>query len=93
MLEKGQIIPLKYKDRSFRAIVIAPDGIGYNKPTIGLGYRAMSRHTDVPLTTLVKRVVELTGEEEGEQTAGRVLRLPSGSEISVVEIKGNDNNA
>lgn len=95
MLETGQIIPLKYKSREFRAIVIDPDGLGYNKPTIGLGYRAMSRHTDVPLTTLVKRVIKLSGEEDeelAEQPAGRVLRLPSGSEFTVIEIKGKDNN-
>ncbi|MEL6353269.1 MAG: hypothetical protein AAFR58_16170 [Cyanobacteria bacterium J06627_28] len=95
MLETGQIIPIKYKDREFRAIIIDPDGLGYNKPTIGLGYRAMSRHTDVPLTTLVKRVIKLTGEEgeeEAMQPTGRVLRLPSGSEFKVIEVQGNDNN-
>ncbi|MEO0770041.1 MAG: hypothetical protein AAFY72_11525 [Cyanobacteria bacterium J06649_4] len=92
MLEAGQIIPIKFRDREFRAIVIDPDGLGYNRPTIGLGYRSMSRHTDVPLTTLVKRVVELTGEEEGSEESGRVLKLPSGSQFKVIQILGKDNN-
>lgn len=92
MLQTGQIIPIKFKDREFRAVVIDPDGLGYNRPTIGLGYRAMSRHTDVPLTTLVKRVIELTGEEGETDESGKFLRLPSGKRFKVVEIHGNDNN-
>lgn len=93
MLEVGQIIPIKFKDREFRAIIIDPDGLGHNRPTIGLGYRAMSRHTDVPLTTLVKRVIELTDEtgETGEANAtGKFLKLPSGKLFKVIEILGND---
>lgn len=92
MLEAGQIIPIKFRDREFRAIIIDPDGLGYNRPTIGLGYRSMSRHTDVPLTTLVKRVIELTDEEEGSETSGKFLKLPSGKLFKVTEILGNDNN-
>jgi hypothetical protein len=92
MLEAGQIIPIKFKDREFRAIIIDPDGLGHNRPTIGLGYRAMSRHTDVPLTTLVKRVVELTDDTGSADAPGKFLQLPSGKLFKVVEILGNDNN-
>lgn len=92
MLEAGQIIPLKFRDREFRAIVIDPDGLGYNRPTIGLGYRSMSRHTEVPLTTLVKRVIEITDEEENVETSGKFLKLPSGKLFKVVQILANDNN-
>jgi hypothetical protein len=92
MLEAGQIIPIKFKDREFRAIIIDPDGLGHNRPTIGLGYRAMSRHTEVPLTTLVKRVVELTDDNGQTDTPGRFLQLPSGKLFKVIEILGNDNN-
>jgi hypothetical protein len=92
MLEAGQIIPLKFKDREFRAIIIDPHGLGYNRPTIGLGYRAMSRHTDVPLTTLFKRVIELEGDSEDSDAAGKFLKLPSGKLFKVTEILGNDNN-
>jgi hypothetical protein len=92
MLEAGQIIPLKFKDREFRAIIIDPHGLGYNRPTIGLGYRAMSRHTDVPLTTLFKRVIELEGDSEDSDASGKFLKLPSGKLFKVTEILGNDNN-
>ena len=92
MLESGQIIPIKFKDREFRAIIIDPDGLGHNRPTIGLGYRAMSRHTEVPLTTLVKRVIELTGETDESDLTGKFLKLPSGKLFKVIEIQGNDNN-
>ncbi len=92
MLEAGQIIPIKFKDREFRAIIIDPHGLGYNRPTIGLGYRAMSRHTDVPLTTLFKRVIELEGDSEDSDAAGKFLKLPSGKLFKVTEILGNDNN-
>lgn len=92
MLETGQIIPIKFKEREFRAIVIDPDGLGFNRPTIGLGYRAMSRHTDVPLTTLVKRVIDLTDDESDASETGKVLKLPSDKLFRVSEIKGNDNN-
>ncbi len=92
MIEAGQIIPIKFRDREFRAIVIDPDGLGYNRPTIGLGYRSMSRHTDVPLTTLVKRVIELTDENEDSESRGKFLKLPSGKLFKVIQILGNDNN-
>lgn len=92
MLEAGQIIPIKFRDREFRAIIIDPDGLGHNQPTIGLGYRSMSRHTDVPLTTLVKRVIELTDENENSESSGKFLKLPSGKLFKVVQILGNDNN-
>ena len=92
MIEAGQIIPIKFRDREFRAIVIDPDGLGYNRPTIGLGYRSMSRHTDVPLTTLVKRVIELTDENEDSESKGKFLKLPSGKLFKVIQILGNDNN-
>lgn len=93
MLESGQVIPIKFKDREFRAIVIDPDGFGYNRPTIGLGYRAMSRHTDVPVNTLVQRVIEITGDEEGDpNNTGKFLKLPSGKLFRVIQISANDGN-
>ncbi|MEO0520187.1 MAG: hypothetical protein AAF171_23125 [Cyanobacteria bacterium P01_A01_bin.116] len=92
MLEAGQVIPIKFKDRTFRAIVIDPDGLGYNRPTIGVGYRSMSRHTDVPVNTIVQRVVEITPEEGDPNTGGKFLKLPSGKLFRVIQIDGNDGN-
>ncbi len=92
MLESGQVIPIKFKDREFRAVVIDPDGFGHNRPTIGVGYRAMSRHTDVPVNTLVQRVVEIAPEEGDPNKAGKFLKLPSGRLFRVIQISGNDGN-
>jgi hypothetical protein len=92
MLETGQVIPIKFKDREFRAVVIDPDGFGHNRPTIGVGYRAMSRHTDVPVNTLIQRVVEIPDEEGDPNKAGKFLKLPSGKLFRVIQILGNDGN-
>jgi hypothetical protein len=52
----------------------------------------MSCHTDVPLTTLFKRVIELEGDSENSDAAGNFKKLPSGKLFKVTEILGNDNN-
>ena len=84
MLESGQVVPIKFKDRDFRAVIIDPDGLGPDRPTIGVGYRTMSRHTNVPLSTFVKRVIHNEG--------GSHLKLPSGKLFRVIQIEANDNN-
>ena len=43
MLEARQVIPLKFRGCEFGAIVIDPDSLGYNWPTVGIV--ATSRHT------------------------------------------------
>lgn len=92
MLETGQLIPIKFKNREFTAVVIDPNGFGDNRPTIGVGYRTMSRYTDVPVNTLVQRVVEITPEEGDPNTAGKFLKLPSGKLFRVIQILANDGN-
>lgn len=84
MLEAGQLVPIEYRGRQFNAIIIDPDGLGAGKPTVGLGYRGMSRHTDVPAQTFVDRVSEIEGVS--------VLKLPSGKTFRVSEIEANDGN-
>lgn len=84
MLETGQLVPINFKGRSFNAVVIDPDGLGVDKPTIGLGYRGMSRHTAVPAQTFVDRVSEIEG--------ANYLKLPSGKTYRVSEIAANDGN-
>lgn len=84
MLETGQIIPIQFKGKSFNAIVIDPDGFGSGKPTIGVGYRGMSRHLNMPVSTIFKRVFPSEGVEH--------LELPSGNRFRVFRIKGNDGN-
>lgn len=80
----GQIIPLRYKARELKAIIIDPDGLGPGKPTIGLGFRGMDRHTNVPTNTLSQRVIR---NEEGTY-----LKLPSGKLFRVIQISGEDGN-
>ncbi|MEM8806885.1 MAG: hypothetical protein AAGF01_12730 [Cyanobacteria bacterium P01_G01_bin.38] len=84
VLETGQIIPIKFKGREFNAIVIDPDGLGSGKPTIGVGYRGMSRHLQLPVSTIFKRVFPLEGVEW--------LELPSGKRFRVFRLSGNDGN-
>ncbi|MEO1352327.1 MAG: hypothetical protein AAFW84_26610 [Cyanobacteria bacterium J06635_15] len=83
-LEIGQLVPIRFKDRQFNAIIIDPDGLGPGKPTIGIGYRGMSRHTNVPAQTFVDRVSEIEGVKH--------LKLPSGKLFRVSEIEANDGN-
>ena len=84
MLEVGQIIPIQFKGREFNAIIIDPDGLGPGKPSIGVGYRGMSRHLEMPASTLQRRVLRSEGVEW--------LELPSGKRFRVLRIDGNDGN-
>ena len=92
MLETGQVIPVRFKDKEFRAVIIDPDGFGYNRPTIGIGLRSMSRHTDVPVNTIIQRIVELPIEEGDPNSGGKFLKLPSKKLFRVIQISGNDGN-
>ncbi|MEM8810410.1 MAG: hypothetical protein AAGF01_30730 [Cyanobacteria bacterium P01_G01_bin.38] len=91
MLQTGQLVPIRFKDREFQAIIIDPDGLGVGRPTIGLGYRGMSRHTDVPIATLVQRVVDIPSEGD-PNNAGKFLKLPSGKMFRVIQIEAIDGN-
>ncbi|PZO36915.1 MAG: hypothetical protein DCF17_16620 [Shackletoniella antarctica] len=81
----GQIIPLRYKSREIQAIIIDPNGLGPDKPSIGMGFRGMDRHTNVPSNTLTQRVIQ---NEEGTY-----LKLPSGELFRVIQISGEDGNS
>lgn len=80
----GQIIPLRYKNREIKALVIDPDGLGEGRPTIGMGFRGMDRHIGIPRQTLSDRVSEIEGV--------KCLKLPSGNTFRVSEIMGEDGN-
>jgi hypothetical protein len=81
----GQIIPLRYKSQEVKAIIIDPNGLGPDKPSIGMGFRGMDRHTNVPSNTLTQRVIQ---NEEGTY-----LKLPSGELFRVIQISGEDGNS
>ena len=80
----GQILPLRYKDREFKALIIDPNGLGPNKPTIGMGFRGMDKHIGIPQQTLTNRVTQIEGVKQ--------LKLPSGNTFRVTQILGEDNN-
>jgi len=80
----GQIIPLRYKSRDLKAIIIDPNGLGLDKPSIGMGFRGMDRHIGVPQTTLSRRVMQIDGE--------KYLELPSTSRFRVMQILAEDGN-
>ena len=80
----GQIIPLRYKSREIKAIIIDPDGLGPDKPTIGMGFRGMDRQIGIPQSTLTRRVMQIEGE--------RYLELPSGNRFRVMQIEAEDDN-
>ena len=81
----GQIVPLRFRRRQFSVIVIDPDGLGSGKPSIGMGLRAMQRHTNVPAPTISRRVLQNLG--------GGVLELPSGKTFQVFQIYAEDGNS
>ena len=81
----GQLVPLRFKERELVAIVIDPNGLGEGRPTIGLGFRGMDRHTNVPAQTFVDRVSEIEGVKH--------VKLPSGKLFRVSEISGEDGNS
>ncbi|TVQ07437.1 MAG: hypothetical protein EA368_14255 [Leptolyngbya sp. DLM2.Bin27] len=80
----GQIIPLRYKSREIKAIIIDPSGLGPDKPSIGMGFRGMDRHIGVPQQTLTNRVTQIEGV--------RCLELPSGKAFRVTQISADDGN-
>ncbi len=80
----GQIVPLRYKSREIQVIIIDPNGLGPDKPSIGLGLRGMDRHIGIPRQTLSDRVSEIEGV--------KYLKLLSGNTFRVSEINAEDGN-
>jgi hypothetical protein len=74
----NQIVPLRYKRREIKSIIIDPNGLGPDKPSIGMGFRGMDRQIGISRQTLSDRVSEI--EEE------KYLELSSGSTFRVMQI-------
>ena len=83
-IERGQRITLAFEGREFDVIVIDPNGLGEQQPTVGFGFRMMEKYAGVPESTLRSWVREINGESN--------LELPSGRTLRVREILGSDNN-
>ena len=82
--KKGQLVTLSYEGRNFDVIVIDPNGLGENQPSVGLGFRMADRHAGIPQPTLSGWVIG-----SGDSKA---LKPPSGKEFRVIDITGVDGN-
>lgn len=84
-IQRGQIVELDYEDRKFSVIVIDPNGLGVNQPSVGFGYNMMEQHGGLPQSTSTDWTV--TGDR------GVVsLKVPSGSTYRVTGVTGLDGN-
>lgn len=83
-LKKGQLITLSYEEREFEVIVIDPNGLGDDQPSVGLGFRMAERHAGIPQPTLSGWVIDSEG--------GKALKPPSNKEFRVIDIKASDGN-
>jgi hypothetical protein len=88
----GNRITLTYENREFDVIIIDPNGLGEGQPSVGLGFRMMEKYSGIPNDTLSRWVDhDLTFEGAG-QISNKVLKLPSGKTLRVLDIIGNDDN-
>lgn len=84
-IKAGQIVELEYEDRKFSVIVIDPNGLGANQPSVGFGYNMMEEHGGLPQSTSTDWTV--TGDD------GFVnLKVPSASTYRVTGVTGLDGN-
>ena len=89
---KGQLVSIEYEGREFTVIVIEPDGMGKDQPSVGFGFRLMEKYAGIPTNTLSQwQTIELG--LEGDPNKGiQVLKLPSGNTYRVIQIIGEDGN-
>ena len=89
---KGQLVTIQYEDREFQVIVIDPNGLGQDQPSVGFGFRLMEKYAGIPISTLSQwQTIEsaLEGDPNNEL---QVLKLPSNNTYRVIQIIGEDNN-
>ena len=90
--KEGQLITIEFEGREFEVIVIDPNGLGQDQPSIGFGFRLMEKYAGIPTATLSQwQTVEsaLEGDPNNEL---QVLKLPSTNTYRVIQITGEDNN-
>ena len=88
----GDTVTITYKRKKFKAIVIDPNGLGKNKPSIGFGFRMMEKYTGLPQPTLSKWTTEESVLEGDSTFEEKTLETPSGNAYRVIQLLGNDNN-
>lgn len=82
--EVGQRVTLSYEGREFEAIVIDPNGLGDDQPSVGFGFRMGERYSGVPESTMRSWV-----RDSDDQ---KLVELPSGKALRVRDIVASDGN-
>ena len=85
--QTGQLITIEYEGREFKVIIIDPNGIGRDQPSIGFGFNMMENHAKLPQSTTTNWLFE--GDPDTQEKS---LKTPSGGLYKVTQIKGEDNN-
>ena len=91
-IQSGQIVNLPFENRNFDAIVIDPNGLGTNQPSIGFGFRMMEKYAALSESTLSDWTTEESGFEGDRNNGNKLLKLPSGNAFRVTGITGLDGN-
>lgn len=89
---KGQLVSIEYEGREFRVIVIDPNGLGKDQPSVGFGFRLMEKYAGVKEQTLSDWSTTESVFEGDRNNDIQVLKLPSGNTYKVTEIIGEDRN-
>lgn len=87
MVNKGQRITVTYEDRQFEVIVIDPNGLGKDQPSLGFGQNMMEKYGGLPQQTMTDWIFESDRNNEDKW-----LKTPSGNTYRVTEILGSDKN-
>lgn len=93
-VKKGQRLKVNYENRDFELIVIEPDGLGKNQPSLGFGLRMAEKHIGLKNNTLSGWIYETTESEfEGARDFEvKFLKTPTDKLFRVLEFLGLDNN-
>lgn len=83
-IKRGDLVTLSFEGREFQVVVIDPDGLGKDQPTVGFGFRMIEKHAGVSASTLSTWVFE--------NSEGKWLKLPSDKVLRVFDIPGSDGN-
>ena len=51
-MKSGDRITLVYEGKEFDVIIIDPDGLGKDQPSVGFGFNMMERYAGIPQSTL-----------------------------------------
>ena len=89
---KGQLVSIEYEGREFTVIVVAPNGLGKDQPSVGFGFRLMEKYAGIPEPTLSNWSMKESGFEGDSNNAIKALQLPSGNSYKVIQIIGEDGN-